>query len=105
MVTFPPHLLYNSPPLNDLAIRSNEYLISKRFLLTTFRLRATIPHAIGAPATYRRAALLINSLPAPFSELCVDSAPSASLYPACPEPRRERYPLPEKHQNSNANYL
>src|SRR5216684_8302756 len=102
MVTFPPHLLYNSPRLNDLAIRSNEYLTSKRLLLITFRFRATIPHGIGAPATYRRAALLINSLPALFSELCVDSAPSASLYP---EPRRERYPLPEKHQNSNFNYL
>ncbi len=35
IVTFPPHLLCNSPPLNDLARRSNEYLTSKRFLLTT----------------------------------------------------------------------
>jgi hypothetical protein len=35
VVTFPPHLLYNSPRLNDLASRSNEYLTSKRFLLTT----------------------------------------------------------------------
>jgi hypothetical protein len=43
MVTFPPHLLCNSPRLNDLAIRSNEYLASKIFLLTTFRFRATIP--------------------------------------------------------------
>ena len=37
MVTFLPHLRYNSPRLNDLAIRSNEYLTSKRFLLTTAR--------------------------------------------------------------------
>ncbi len=101
-VSFSPHLLCNSPRLNDLAIRSNEYLASKIFLLTTFRFRATIPHGIGAPATECRAAFLINSLPALFSELCVDSAPSASLYP---EPRRERYPLPEKHQNSDVNYL
>src|SRR5216684_3239867 len=43
MVTFLPHLLYNSPRLNDLAIRSNEYLTSKRLLLITFRFRATIP--------------------------------------------------------------
>ena len=35
MVTFSPHLRHNSPRLNDLAIRSNGYLISKRFLLTT----------------------------------------------------------------------
>jgi hypothetical protein len=32
VVTFPPHLHYNSPRLNDLASRSNEYLTSKRFL-------------------------------------------------------------------------
>ena len=39
MVTFSPHLRYNSPRLYDLAIRSNEYLISKRFLLTTAPIR------------------------------------------------------------------
>jgi len=39
MVTFSPHLRYNSPRLNDLAIRSNEYLTSKRFLLTTTPIR------------------------------------------------------------------
>ncbi len=53
VVTFPPHLRCNSPRLNDLAIRSNKYLISKRFLLTTTPIRATIPHGIGAPATFR----------------------------------------------------
>src|SRR6266481_5814765 len=77
MVTFSPHLRYNSPRLNDLAIRSNEYLRSKRFLLTIFKFCATIPHGIGAPATFRPP-------PAPFSDLCVDSMPSAS----------RRYPLP-----------
>jgi len=38
-VTFSPHLRYNSPRLNDLAIRSNEYLTSKSFLLTTAPIR------------------------------------------------------------------
>jgi hypothetical protein len=39
LVTFSPHLRYNSPRLNNLAIRSNEYLRSKRFLLTTAPIR------------------------------------------------------------------
>src|SRR5260370_19251262 len=99
---FHPIFFTTSPRLNDLANRSNQYLTSKRFLLITFRFRATISHGTGAPATECRSAFLITSLPALFSELCVDSAPSASLYP---EPRRERYPLPEKYQNSDVNYL
>jgi hypothetical protein len=40
IVTFSPHLRYNSPRLKDLAIRSNEYLTSKRFLLTTATIRS-----------------------------------------------------------------
>src|SRR6266849_4181155 len=54
MVTFPPHLRYNSPRLNDLAIRSNEYLTSKTFLLTIFLFRAIISYEIGAPAPSAR---------------------------------------------------
>ena len=46
MVTFSPHLRYNSPRLNDLAIRSNEYLTSKRFLLTTAPIRSMIARVI-----------------------------------------------------------
>jgi hypothetical protein len=40
MVTFLPQPRCNSPPLNDLAIRSNEYLTSKRFFLTILRFDA-----------------------------------------------------------------
>ena len=50
MVTFPPHLLHNSPRLNDLAIRSNEYLASKRFLLTTILFPAIERREDRAPA-------------------------------------------------------
>jgi len=50
MVTFPPHLLHNSPRLNDLAIRSNEYLTSKRFLLTTILFPAIERREDRAPA-------------------------------------------------------
>jgi hypothetical protein len=39
MVTFSPHLRHNSPRLNGLAIRSNEYLRSKGFLLITAPIR------------------------------------------------------------------
>jgi hypothetical protein len=39
IVTFSPHLRYNSPRLKDLASRSNEYLTSKSFLLTTAPIR------------------------------------------------------------------
>src|SRR5258707_1148290 len=35
IVTFSPHLLANSPRLKDLRSRSNEYLTSNRFFLTT----------------------------------------------------------------------
>src|ERR1700687_3100304 len=42
MVTFAPHLHHNAPRLYDLAIRSNGYLTSKRFLLTTAPICAMI---------------------------------------------------------------
>src|SRR5260370_39218523 len=52
IVTFPPHLLCNSPRLNDLANRSNEYLRSKRFLLTTAPIRTMVARVISnKPAT------------------------------------------------------
>src|SRR5216684_2325434 len=45
-----PLRLYNSPHLNDLATRSNGYLSSKIFFLTTDPFHATLRHEIGAPA-------------------------------------------------------
>ncbi len=50
MVTFSPHLLCNSPRLNDLASRSNEYLTSKRFFLTISLFRAIEGREHRAPA-------------------------------------------------------
>ena len=50
MAVHPPLCLRNSPRLNDLANRSNEYLTSNRFLLTTRRVPAIISHEIGTPA-------------------------------------------------------
>src|SRR6266852_5263710 len=47
MVTFSPHLLCNSPRLNDLASRSNEYLTSKRFLLTTSPICSMIARVVS----------------------------------------------------------
>ena len=50
MVTFSPRPRYNSPRLNDLANRSNEYLTSKRFLLTTILFPAIEGREHRAPA-------------------------------------------------------
>ena len=47
IVTFSPHLRYNSPRLNDLGICSNEYLTSKRFLLTTYPIGAMFARVIS----------------------------------------------------------
>jgi len=50
MVTFSPQPRCNPPPLNDLASRSNEYLTSKRFFLTTLLVHAIERREDRAPA-------------------------------------------------------
>src|SRR5713101_7874177 len=112
-VTFSPHLLCNSPRLNDLATRSNEYLTSKRFFLTTVKFRATIPYEVGAPASFHPPGHSLSSrkqstpffssnpnLPAVAGLLFTPLAQLAQSL----EASAVREGL-QKHQNSDINYL
>ena len=109
IVTFPPHLLCNSPRLNDLASRSYEYLISKRFLVTTAPIRATIPHEIGAPTRFaRRLRMPLSAVPFRFPSLrpllqVRGSAPLCCRGVSCGV--SPRHPPPTTHHPLSSNYL
>src|SRR5216684_295681 len=107
IVTFLPHLLCNSPRLNDLASRSKGYLISKRFLLTTAPFCASIACEIGAPTRFaRRSRTPLLALPLLFQTSRLSQAPgSAHLCFGGSGGMSPRHPLPTTHHPLSSIYL
>jgi hypothetical protein len=88
----PPLRLGNSPRLNDLANRSNGYLTSNRFLLTTGLVGATIWYEIGAAAN---ASVWSPAFPAlPFAQACSRRSTPFVLTTTYPSPRGVRIAFP-----------